>query len=68
MCVFSYLQMRVSKPGVGLEVRVAVLRPQGPEFEPLSAVELTPSGVDPACNSSEVTKMSTSVLAIEALH
>ena len=35
---------------------------KGLEFEPLSAVELTPGGVDSASHPSEVHKMSTSVL------
>jgi len=34
------------KPGVGLAVGVAGMGTSGPEFEPLSAVEITPSGVD----------------------
>ena len=47
---------------------MAGLGPQGPEFEPLSPVELILGGVDSACHSSEVGKMSTSVLVIGALH
>ena len=41
-----------------------ISRSQGPEFEPLPAVELTPGGVDSACHRSEVSEMSTSVLVI----
>ena len=40
----------------------------GPQFEPLSAVELTPGVVDSLCHPSEVGEMSTSVLVIGALH
>ena len=49
-------------PGVGFAVKVASLAPKGAEFEPLSAVELTPGEVDSACHPSEVGEMSTSVL------
>ena len=41
---------------------MAGLGPKGPEFESLSAVELTPGGVDTTCHPSEVSEMSTSVL------
>ena len=47
-----------SKHGVGLVVKVAGLGPKGPEFEPLSAVELTPGGVYSACHPSEGDEMS----------
>ena len=50
------------EPNVGLMVKVAVLGPSGPEFEPLSIVELTPDGVDSTCHPSEISEMSTSVL------
>ena len=33
------------KPGVSFVVKLAGLGPQGPEFEPLSAIELTPSAL-----------------------
>ena len=55
----------MGQTGVGLMVRVAGFRSLGPEFETLSAVELTLSGVDSACHPYEVEEMSTSVLAIE---
>ena len=61
-------ESEVGKPGVGLVVRVAGLGPQGPGFEPLTAVELTPGGVDSACHPSKVGEMSTSVLVIGVLH
>ena len=49
-------------PGVGLMVRVVVLRSENPEFKSSSAVELIPGGVDSACHPSEVGKMSASLL------
>ena len=56
------------KSGVGLVVKVAGLGSSDPEFEPMSAVELTPGGVDKACHPSEVGEMTTNVLVIGALH
>ena len=55
-------------PGFGFVVMVAGLESSGPEFEPLSAIELTPGGVHSACHPSEVGEMSTSVLVIGARH
>ena len=49
-------------PGVDLAVKVVGLGPEGPEFESLSTVELTPGVVDSVCHPSEVGEMSTSVL------
>ena len=46
-------------------VKLAGLRSEGLELEPLSVVELTPVGVDSACHPSEVSDMSNSVLVIE---
>ena len=43
----------------GLEVRVVGFGSSDPEIEPLSAVELTPGGIDSACHPSEVGEMST---------
>ena len=54
-------------PGVGLMVRMLGLGSQDPEFKSHSAVDLMLGGVDSACHSSEVGKMSTSV-AVEKLH
>ena len=51
-------------PGVGLAVMVAVLGPEGPEFEPWSTVQLAPGGVDSACHPSKVGEMSTSELGV----
>ena len=61
-------------PGKGLNsliyhficvIKVAGLRSSGLEFELLSAIELSPGGVDSACHPSEVSKMSTSGLVME---
>ena len=49
-------------PGVGLMVRVVGLGSLDPEFKSPLAVELIPGGVDSACRSSEVGKMSASLL------
>ena len=49
-------------PGVSLMVRVVGLESYDPEFKSHSAVELIPGGVDSACHSSEVGKMSASLL------
>ena len=51
-----------TKPGVGFVVRLAGMGYQGPEFEHLSAIVLTPGGVDSACHPSEVGKMSASLM------
>ena len=54
-------QRAISKPGVGLEVRVAGLGSSGSELQPPSTIELTPGGVDSTRHPSEVDKMRTSV-------
>ena len=54
--------------GVGFAVRVTGLESQDPELEPLSAVELTPAGLDSACHPSEVGEMSAGVSVIAARH
>jgi len=47
---------------------MAALGSKGAEFEPLSAIELTPGGVNSACCPLEVGEMNTSALVIGALH
>ena len=47
---------------LALAGRVACLGSSGPEFEPLSAVELIPGGVDSVCHPSVVGKTSASLL------
>ena len=49
-------------PGVGFVVRVAGLGYWGPEFKPLSTVELSPGGVDSACHPSKVGETSVTLL------
>ena len=49
-------------PGVGLAVKVAGLGPKSPDFEPLSAIELTLGGVEAAGYLSEVGETSTGAL------
>ena len=49
-------------PGVGLMVRVVGLGCHGLEFQPQSAVELIPGGVDSACHPSKVVKTSARLL------
>ena len=49
-------------PGVGLMIRVVGFGSSGPEFKSRSAVELITGGVNSACHSSEVGKMSASML------
>ena len=48
--------------GVGLMARVVGLGSQSPEFNSCLAVGIIPGGVDSACHSSEVGKMSASML------
>ena len=42
--------------------------PESPEFDRLSAIELTPGGIDSACHPSNIGVMSRSVLVMGALH
>ena len=55
----TYLQVILP---ASLAVKVADLRPKGPEFESLSVIELIPCGVDSTCHPSEVGEMNTSVV------
>ena len=48
--------------GVGLMVRLVGFGSEDPEFIFCLAVELIPGGVDSACHSPEVGKVSTSLL------
>ena len=49
-------------PGVGFMVRVVGLGSKDPQFKFHSALELILGGMDSACHSSEVGKMSASLL------
>ena len=49
-------------PGVSLMVWVMGLRSEDPEFKSHLAVELIPGWIDSVCHTSEVGKMSTSLL------
>ena len=52
------------KPGVGLAVTVAGLRPMSPEFQVPVSVELIPGGVDSPCHPSQVGEMTNVCLFI----
>ena len=56
--VFCSIHFPFYMPGVGLMVRVVGLGSYDPEFKSYSPVELIPGGVNSACHSSEVGKMS----------
>ena len=62
--ILHLLSLIFTRLGVDLAVRVASLESLSFEFEPLSAIELTPGGVDSAHHPSEVGEMSTGVLVI----